>query len=539
MSRDLFTRHSLLSQPDELSRDVEHANKTLSPIFDLEKEQNRLKEAQLIGEIGVQVGDIARTQGQIVATKAANEKMKDVSPEQMKTAEAEWRKANPGKEPTEKDISDQTWQNFHNKAFNESDFGTGGKVQRAIQAATAAVQGLAGGDLAKAVAGGSAPYIANVIGSSGLDDAGKVLAHAAVNAALAAAQGNNALVGAAGAATAELAGIVAMNAYGKPVSELSETEKQTVSALATLAAGLAGGLTGDSTADTVAAAQAGKTTVENNLLGNTSSAKLDKAVEKIKQGDKSLAAANELIKLENADKRSDALVDKFTRNPSQMSSTERAELAGYLRVYASEMEKEYGPAVSQELVKGLLSGQDYIKRNPDSEAMAKAQSIMNTWGYHKSNASIGDAPLIFGSSVLGTTIKEGMALNAAIGMGVNSAVQLSGNDSFSYVDMIIAGITSAATTGKNILPSAGINMGGAAIGSGIKGEDPINSMAGAGAGTVAGGIGGTIIKGVTSKVAEEAVSDLTGSIGGSYLSEKAGNFVKDNLDGKEKNDSKK
>ncbi|MCK6925634.1 VENN motif pre-toxin domain-containing protein, partial [Enterobacter roggenkampii] len=50
------------------------------------------------------------------------------------------------------------------------------------------------------------------------------------------------------------------------VSELSEEEKQTVSALATLASGLAGGLVGDSSANAVAAAQAGKTTVENNSL---------------------------------------------------------------------------------------------------------------------------------------------------------------------------------------------------------------------------------------------------------------------------------
>ncbi|MFP1741051.1 adhesin, partial [Lonsdalea quercina] len=61
--------------------------------------------------------------------------------------------------------------------------------------------------------------------------------------------------------------------------------------------------------------------------------------------------------------------------------------------------REHGSAVSQELVKGLLSGQDYMKRNPDSEAMSKAQTIMNTWGYHKSNASIGDAPAIFVGSV--------------------------------------------------------------------------------------------------------------------------------------------
>ncbi|EPS7317384.1 VENN motif pre-toxin domain-containing protein, partial [Escherichia coli] len=51
-----------------------------------------------------------------------------------------------------------------------------------------------------------------------------------------------------------------------PVSELSETEKQTVSTLATVAAGLAGGLVGDSGASAVAGAQSGKTTVENNAL---------------------------------------------------------------------------------------------------------------------------------------------------------------------------------------------------------------------------------------------------------------------------------
>ncbi len=54
----------------ELSRDVANANPGLDVIFDKEKEQNRLKEAQLIGEIGAQAGDIARTQGQIAGLKA-------------------------------------------------------------------------------------------------------------------------------------------------------------------------------------------------------------------------------------------------------------------------------------------------------------------------------------------------------------------------------------------------------------------------------------------------------------------------------------
>ncbi|MHA6310956.1 VENN motif pre-toxin domain-containing protein [Pantoea sp. S-LA4] len=109
------------------------------------------------------------------------------------------------------------------------------------------------------------------------------MAHAAVNAALAAAQGNNALAGAAGAATAEKAGMIALEVYGKSAGQLSETEKQTVSALATLAAGLAGGLAGDSTVDAMAGALAGQTTVENNSLsGDQARATAKQAAESLK-----------------------------------------------------------------------------------------------------------------------------------------------------------------------------------------------------------------------------------------------------------------
>ncbi|EEM8546715.1 adhesin [Salmonella enterica] len=213
-----------------------------------------------------------------------------------------------------------------------------------------------------------------------------------------------------------------------------------------------------------------------------------------------------------------------------MTSTERAELAGYLRVYASEMENAYGPAVAQQLVTGLLSGQDYMKRDPDSEAMSKAQSILNTWGYHKSNASIGDAPLMFGSSVLGTTIREGMALNAAIGVGVNSAAQLAGQDPFSYVDAIMAGVTAAATTGKSWQASAAINMGGAAIGSSIKGEDPTNSVIGTGLGSVVGSGVGKVISGSMGSTVKKGTSDIISNVGGAITSEAIGSVTKGTLD---------
>ncbi|MCU4029291.1 hypothetical protein N8Y20_27825, partial [Enterobacter roggenkampii] len=75
-------------------------------------------------------------------------------------------------------------------------------TQRAITAATAAIQALAGGDIKAAIAGGAAPYIANAIANAipETDLKGRVLAHAVVNAALAAASGRDAASAAAGAA---------------------------------------------------------------------------------------------------------------------------------------------------------------------------------------------------------------------------------------------------------------------------------------------------------------------------------------------------
>ncbi len=48
-----------------LSRDTAGANGSIRPVFDKEKEQRRLQEVQLIGELGGQAADIVRTQGEL------------------------------------------------------------------------------------------------------------------------------------------------------------------------------------------------------------------------------------------------------------------------------------------------------------------------------------------------------------------------------------------------------------------------------------------------------------------------------------------
>lgn len=236
-----------------LSRDPVHANDSISPIFDKEKEQRRLQTVGLISDISSQVADIARTQGELNALKAAQDKYgpvpADATEEQRQAYLAKLRDTPEYKKEQEK-------------------YGTGSEIQRGIQAATAALQGLAGGNLAGALAGASAPELAHLLKSTEKDPAVNAIAHAILGGAVAAMQGNNVAAGAAGAATGELAAraIAGMLYPGVKQSDLSEEQKQTISTLATVSAGLAGGLTGNSTASAAVGAQSGKNAVENNFL---------------------------------------------------------------------------------------------------------------------------------------------------------------------------------------------------------------------------------------------------------------------------------
>ena len=450
----------------DLNRDAAHANQTLSPIFDREKEQQRLQQAQLIGEIGNQVADIARTEGQIAGEKAKRD------PAALNQARAELEAA--GKPFTEQDVA----QRAYNNGMAASGFGTGGKYQQAIQAATAAVQGLAGGNLSAALAGGAAPYLAEVVKTMTTDPvtgevnkAANVAAHAVVNAALAVAQGNNALAGAAGAATGEVVGMIATQMYGKPVSELSEAEKQTVSTLATVAAGLAGGLVGDSGASAVAGAQSGKTTVENNALSL----------------------------------------------PSGMVSYGQAVASWNQYADANNLTPEQKQAGLDKLAKGEL---------PEGVNISKV--IVD--GYK-------DGVLIAGAWYLGPAASTGKVVSgaviSAIANGTYQWYDLSkpGNEnkSWDYWGSASAGITGALAPGRNIWQNAGIAAGGTLF---TDGPDK-GALAGTGAGWVFGTVVGVVAPPVFSPVlgpGSVPSGDIIGAIGGEFIS----NAVKDEINGTKK-----
>ncbi|WP_284602905.1 hemagglutinin repeat-containing protein [Dickeya dadantii] len=251
-----------------LSREVEHANNALSPIFDKEKEQKRLQTAQMVGELGAQVMDVIRTEGEIRAVRAAEAKG-DVKRPPDNASEKDWDKY-------KKDLTETPAY----KAVMQS-YGTGSDLQRATQAATAAIQALAGGgNLQQALAGASAPYLAQLVKgvtmpadeskATASDIAANAMGHALMGAVVAQLSGKDAVAGAVGAAGGELTArlLIMKELYsGRDTSDLTEAEKQSVSALASLAAGLASGIASGNTTGAATGAQAGRNAVENNTLG--------------------------------------------------------------------------------------------------------------------------------------------------------------------------------------------------------------------------------------------------------------------------------
>ncbi|EMV0092850.1 VENN motif pre-toxin domain-containing protein, partial [Escherichia coli] len=313
-----------------LSRDTENAHSTLNKIFDKDKEQNRVKEQQLLGEIGVQATDIARTEATIRATEKAKADfdIRNYKQDDIDKAKAEL--IAEGKSAGDRDITALLFNKEVEKNLAESGFGTGGKYTRAMQAATAAVQGVMGGDLKAALANGAAPFIANEIKKQIPDEEAdanlkRTIAHGIANAALALAKGENVAAQATGAMTGEAIGILAESVYHKKAHELTEREKENVSAWATLASGLAGGLAGGDTQSVANAAQAGKTTVENNYLTGADKREADEKYVRC-NGDKDCQL-------------------KVVRETNELSQRKDDELLAYKQQLVREMGKEMEAAV--------------------------------------------------------------------------------------------------------------------------------------------------------------------------------------------------
>ena len=322
----------------QLNRDTEHANDgSISPIFNKEKEQNRLKQAQLIGEIGGQAMDVIRTQGDIAGLKAQKD------PVALAQAREQLEKS--GKPTTDAAVMQRAYDNAMRQ------YGTGSDLQKAAQAVTGALTALAGNNLAGALASGASPYLATEIKKRVGEDnmAANAMAHAVLDAVTAQLNNQSAAAGGLGAGGGELAAryIAGQLFPGKTAQQLSESEKQQLSALSQLAAGLAGGLATGDTAGAVTGGQAGKNAVENNALSDL--------VDAVSQGKTPQQVAEERVDAEN---------ERYKQQNCAGMSAE----ACSVKMYTERRE---------ELKDILSTGADFVPVVGDIKSFAEAQSALD------------------------------------------------------------------------------------------------------------------------------------------------------------------
>ncbi|EBJ4206841.1 hypothetical protein DUG12_24960 [Salmonella enterica] len=278
----LVIRHTADQKQDvsTLSRDTNHAANGLSPIFDKEKVQRQLQQAQMVSDISGQVLDIYNTQEAINATRQATKDMQDAALRRTTVDNArrelqQAQKTDPGVETDEAAVMKRAYQDRYNQALKASDARTGDPMRQAVTASVAVLSGLAGGDIKAALANGAAPYLATGLkqvtgGETPSDEqmAVRMLGHAIIGGVVAELNGAPAAGGAAGAVAGETTAIAISKLYfGKAPEALNEQEREQLSGMSTVVSALAGALASGNAQGTVAGAQAGKNATENNTLG--------------------------------------------------------------------------------------------------------------------------------------------------------------------------------------------------------------------------------------------------------------------------------
>jgi filamentous hemagglutinin len=232
--------------------------------------------------------------------------------------------------------------------------------------------------------------------SKEVDKFTNAIGHAIVGALVAQASGNNALSGAAGAAGGELiAQLIVDNLYpNTKVEDLTEAQRQTVSSLATIAAGAIGGAAGGDMAGAATGADAGNNAVNNNLLSPAKGDALNKALDDQKAGKNLLEASQNIVKLMNEDRTSNILLDKYQQG--SLNDNEKQELAGLLNQYGYELQSIYGYSEQQaaEAIHALTNGQAFVALPDDAKSYYEALRYLKGYSDQSGQAALGTDALL-------------------------------------------------------------------------------------------------------------------------------------------------
>ncbi|WP_081298499.1 VENN motif pre-toxin domain-containing protein [Gilliamella sp. wkB108] len=178
----------------------------------------------------------------------------------------------------------------------------GNDFSKGVDSAVAIVTGIITGDITGGLAGASAPWIAGEIKKqAGDNETARLVAHTILGAVVAELQGHSGVVGGASAVTGEIAAPIIQKAlYGdRDVKDLTEEEKDNISALTQLAVGLTIASMGGDESDITTGVNSSKNAVENNLLSNKRGVeKLNEESRKLWEKIKDIVGYDEVDKLQ-------------------------------------------------------------------------------------------------------------------------------------------------------------------------------------------------------------------------------------------------
>ncbi len=470
-----------------LSRDPENANGSIAPIFDREKEQKRLQEAQVISQISGQMSNIVMTYGETEAMKAARKEHPGMSDAQLRET-PEYREVMKG-------------------------YGTGSTPQMVVQAITGVLGGLNAGNPGQILAGGLNPAVAQLIKqATGDNREANLMAHAVWGALAAQLGGNNAASGAAGAFSGELAArYIIDNYYGGRTDNLSEQERQQISMLATIASGIAGGLAGNSTASAGTGAQAGRNAVENNYLSYDEAHAFDREMTACRKAGGDCGDIQNKYAVISAEHRQKLHIDVATDPLTALSGEDKWNIEGGLSA-AGRPGWLYGSLENQDVKNYVTESNsydlNYLNNNTSKgdKALAFFGEPENYWG------TVAGAGSLLTSSA---TLTEKF-VSAGLSYGANGAVQIgTGNigDKFDYLSFMMSGLTGVGTAGKGYYANQLLGAGSAYMSSQIEGQDSTASVVGSMAGT---GLGYNIGASITNKLEAQYIKNQLGMDASKY-----------------------
>ncbi|ERA31492.1 hemagglutinin repeat-containing protein, partial [Escherichia coli] len=470
-----------------LSRDPENANGSIAPIFDREKEQKRLQEAQVISQISGQMSNIVMTYGETEAMKAARKEHPGMSDAQLRET-PEYREVMKG-------------------------YGTGSTPQMVVQAITGVLGGLNAGNPGQVLAGGLNPAVAQLIKqATGDNREANLMAHAVWGALAAQLGGNNAASGAAGAFSGELAArYIIDNYYGGRTDNLSEQERQQISMLATIASGIAGGLAGNSTASAGTGAQAGRNAVENNYLSYDEAHAFDREMTACRKAGGDCGDIQNKYAVISAEHRQKLHIDVATDPLTALSGEDKWNIEGGLSA-AGRPGWLYGSLENQDVKNYVTESNsydlNYLNNNTSKgdKALAFFGEPENYWG------TVAGAGSLLTSSA---TLTEKF-VSAGLSYGANGAVQIgTGNigDKFDYLSFMMSGLTGVGTAGKGYYANQLLGAGSAYMSSQIEGQDSTASVVGSMAGT---GLGYNIGASITNKLEAQYIKNQLGMDASKY-----------------------